>query len=146
MNCYCARLGTMREQLAEILRKSVEGGAWHGPSVSESIAGLSAADADRRVAAGAHTIHELLLHVAAWMDEVAERLEGRKHKEPLMADFPVPVDWEQSQRVMREALGKLLSAVRAVEYVEAELELISGAAEHNTYHAGQIVMLRKCMG
>ena len=132
----------MKQLFEEIVRKSVEGDAWHGPSVRESIEGLSSASADHRPNPESHTIHELVLHIAAWMDEAAERLHGRLHDLPLPGNFPEPADWEHSQQVLRVSLDKLLAAIHEA-YDETHFELLAGVAQHNAYHAGQIVTLRK---
>ena len=130
----------MKQNLEAILRHSVEGKAWHGPSVCEAIEGVDAVLADRRVGSS-HTIHELVLHIAAWMDEAAERLYGRKHEEPLPGNFPPPVDWAQSRQTLHSSLEKLLTAVRE-KAEDSHLEPLAGVAQHNAYHAGQIVTLR----
>lgn len=132
----------MKAQLEEIIRKSVEGEAWHGPSVRESIAGLSAAHADLRVLPSGHTIHELVLHIAAWMDEATERVQGRRHDDPLPGNFPPPVDWQRTQLVLGEKLEKLLATMQEPG-VDTHFELLTGVAQHNAYHAGQIVTMRK---
>jgi uncharacterized damage-inducible protein DinB len=130
----------MKEHLEAIIRKSVAGAAWHGPSVVESIAGLDADTANRR-AGSTHTIHELVLHVAAWMDEAAERLHGRSHDDPLPGNFPAPTDWQHSQQVLADSMEKLIAAVRDSS-ADGDFELLVGVAQHNAYHAGQIVTLR----
>lgn len=131
----------MKEHLEAIIRKSVAGAAWHGPSVGESIAGLDAETANWRPGSS-HTIHELVLHVAAWMDEAAERMYGRNHDDPLPGNFPTPSDWQHSQQVLADSMEKLIAAVRTSS-ADTHFELLVGVAQHNAYHAGQIVTLRK---
>ena len=50
-------------RLNEQLRRALQGDAWHGPSVLELLAGLSASQAASHPIAGAHSIWELVLHI-----------------------------------------------------------------------------------
>lgn len=135
--------------------KSVKGEAWHGPSVMEALEGVSATEAAVRIGS-AHTIWELAVHIALWMEEVAERLGGRYHAE-LAGDFEMPADrgvdaWEHARAAITAAAGRVQKALADLpaDRLQAEVrpglthaELVSGLAQHNTYHAGQIALLRK---
>jgi len=63
----------MKEKLKAILRQSVEGRAWHGPS--------------------SHTIHERVLHIPAWMDEATGRLYGPPPRRSTSRQFPSTPEW-----------------------------------------------------
>jgi hypothetical protein len=63
-------------RLEEQLSRTIEGEAWHGPSVLESLAGISAAQAASHPIAGAHSIWELVLHIASDYDLILPRLAG----------------------------------------------------------------------
>ena len=58
------------EAIADSLRRTLTGPMWHGAAVNQLLSGLSAADAACRPIAGAHTIWELVLHMAAWASVV----------------------------------------------------------------------------
>jgi uncharacterized damage-inducible protein DinB len=149
----------VKQRLEKVIRRSVEGHAWHGPSVKESIAGLSAAQAAWSPAPNLHSAWKLILHLTAWMEEVTERLQGRHHNEPLRGDFPGTGDiteenWGKAQEDLETALKGLLAALeqfpdeRLMERTVTEkgpglpyFDVLAGVAEHNTYHAGQIVMM-----
>mgnify|MGYP000993846947 CR=1 FL=1 len=47
-------------RIKQQLDAAFNGGAWHGPSVFESIDGVTAAEAGVRHVAGAHTIREIV--------------------------------------------------------------------------------------
>lgn len=139
------------------IAKSVFGEAWHGPSVNEALAGVTVAQAANRPPNGLHSIWELTLHTAAWIDEVAERIQGRYHAEPLAGNFVTLADI--SEAAWQVALGE---PTRALACLEAALDvfpeqrlgeevrpgvtfaaMLSGLTQHNTYHAGQIAVLRR---
>src|SRR5918997_835832 len=54
----------------------LDGGAWHGPAVLELLDGVTAAQAHARPIAGAHSIWELVLHLAGTYGLVLRRIEG----------------------------------------------------------------------
>jgi hypothetical protein len=51
-------------RLEEQLQRSFEGEAWHGPSLRETLDGVTAEEASRHPIPGAHSIWELVLHLA----------------------------------------------------------------------------------
>jgi len=58
------------------LEHTFNGPAWHGPALLELLADVNAGKAAARPIAGAHSIWELVLHIAAWDKAVARRLAG----------------------------------------------------------------------
>src|SRR5713226_2034192 len=91
--CSCARYITLnhepgtrnafaeRKHMSEIkrigdqLKRAFEGKAWHGPSVSEVLAGVTAEQAAAHPLAGAHSIWEITLHIATWERVGRRRIE-----------------------------------------------------------------------
>ena len=67
---------TTTERLVDQLRRSAEGDAWHGPSVREALEGVTVSDASAHPIPGAHSIRELVLHMAAGIQLVLRRLNG----------------------------------------------------------------------
>ena len=63
-------------RLADQIRRAFEGNAWHGDSVLELLAGVNAKTAAARPIKNAHSIWEILLHIAAWDDAVRRRIGG----------------------------------------------------------------------
>src|SRR5262245_20431118 len=58
------------------LGKALEGDAWHGPSVLETLEGVTVEQAAAHPTAGAHSIWELVLHLCGTYDLVLRRLGG----------------------------------------------------------------------
>ena len=150
------RMTTEAARIADQIRRSYEGVAWHGPSLKEILNDVSAETASRRPFAGGHTIWELLLHVAAWAtvarraltENIYVSLEGE-------GDWPVPggawpdalAHLEREQKALVEETRKLTDA-RLNEIVSAEKKysiyfLLHGVIQHNLYHAGQMALLKK---
>jgi len=150
-------------RIAEQLRRSVEGPAWHGPSLLELLEGVTPRQAAARPIAGWKSIWELVLHAIVWQDVVRARLSGR---------FPAikiggPKDWPAPPRAAapawRAAVARLVRSNRALvktalAYPEARLDRpvregassayvqLHGAVQHNLWHAGQVSALKRAQG
>src|SRR5262245_14965942 len=70
------------------LQRIHDGDAWHGASLSDSLAGVTAEQAAAKPFAAAHSIWELTLHIAAWEGVLLNRLNGESTAEPEEGDFP----------------------------------------------------------
>jgi uncharacterized damage-inducible protein DinB len=63
-------------RLADQIRRAFEGDAWHGDSVLELLEGVNAKMAAAHPIKNAHSIWELVLHVAAWDGAALKRTGG----------------------------------------------------------------------
>ena len=63
-------------RIADQLRRSFDGDAWHGDSLLEILQGVDAKKAAAHPIAGAHSIWELLLHLSAWDGAVLRRMDS----------------------------------------------------------------------
>lgn len=160
------------EVLADEIQRSHAGQPWHGPSVTKVLEGVTAAEAATRAILGAHSIWELALHLAAWRGEVARRLETGRYGEPPEGDWPeVPApgtaaENEAAWAATRERLAAAEAALqkglasfpaeRLGETFGGEVNpplgtgttyavMLHGVAQHDAYHAGQVMMLRKAL-
>lgn len=150
----------MREvrRIVEQARRAFEGEAWHGPSLKELLADVDAARAARRPLARAHSIWELVLHLAACKDEARRRLEGEAVE--LSDEDAFPQVRDPSALAWRAALENLDRAHRELETIARGLDddrlpgpvpgrgydvyvLLHGVVQHDLYHAGQIALLKK---
>ena len=143
-------------RIADQLRRSYEGIAWHGPSLKELLDGVDPETASRRPLAGAHSIWELVLHIAAWAT-VARRALTENVYVSLSGegDWPVPQgSWpdalahlDREQRSLIDEIKKLtddrLNDILAAEKKYSIYFLLHGVVQHNLYHAGQIALLKK---
>lgn len=145
------------ERLAEQIERAFRGESWHGPSVLEILEGVSAEQAAAYPIAGAHSIWEIVLHMAAGYRLLLRRLRGEDAQLSAEEEWPpvaarTPEAWRESQRALKELNQQLQRAVRAFP-AERLLERLgseyaaytqfAGAPQHDLYHAGQIVMLKK---
>src|SRR6476620_10103239 len=109
----------MHEVLRRALRRSFDGGAWHGPALADALDGVSASMAAARTVAHAHSIAELTHHLAAWTREVTRRLGGAAPAMPIEGDWPDAAraiddaEWSRLRAELASARGALLAALDA---------------------------------
>jgi uncharacterized damage-inducible protein DinB len=148
-------------RIADQLRRAFEGEAWHGDSLFEILKGVTAAQAAARPIAGAHSIWELALHIAAWDGAVLRRLGGVAVALSDAENFPAVTDtsdaaWRAALADVRRVHAELVSAVsvlpdsRLSDMVPGKegahytfYYMLHGVAQHELYHAGQIALLKK---
>ena len=95
------------ERIQSQLRRAFEGKAWHGPALLELLADVDAPKAAARPIGGAHSIWELVLHIAAWDKAVANRLDGGRGEVSDEENFPVVNDtseasWQKTIETLKE--------------------------------------------
>ena len=147
------------ERLADHLRRSVSGPMWHGPALWEVLEHVPAGIASARPIAGAHSIWELVLHIAVWAEIADERVHGRSLATPPPSeDFPAVADfstecWNAAVARLRASYMQLAETTAGLSDEELAasvptsgpphtvLDLLHGVIEHGTYHGGQIALL-----
>jgi uncharacterized damage-inducible protein DinB len=147
-------------RLADQIRRAFEGSAWHGDSVLEILVDVSAKTAAAHPIKNAHSIWELLLHIAAWDDAVTRSI-GAAVSLSDSQNFPPVNDtseaaWRQAVESAKRTHNELIKAVASFpdshlqEQVAGKTEkydnfyyMFSGVVQHELYHAGQIALLKK---
>ncbi len=152
---------TEATRIADQLRRAFGGEAWHGDSVFEILDGVTAAQAAAHPIKNAHSIWELVLHIAAWDGAVLRRLGGVAVELSDAENFPQVTDasetaWRTALARVRRVHEELVAAVatllesRLYEMVPGKegahytfYYMLHGVAQHELYHAGQIALLKK---
>lgn len=140
------------------LERAFAGTAWHGPSVMELLADVDAAKAAARPIAGAHSIWELALHIAAWNKGAARRLAGDRAELSDEEDWPPVNDtgdeaWRRTLELLRDNHRELYDAIGRLDDARLDQPIVDGMTsvygtlhgviQHGLYHAGQIAILKK---
>jgi uncharacterized damage-inducible protein DinB len=153
------RVSSESALLTDQLRRAFEGSAWHGPALLELLQDVNAVAAAAKPVPNAHSIWELLLHVAVWDHAACRRLAGEKCQPEGTANFPL-VPRQATEAAWRKAVAQakrthdvLVKTVAALP--ESRLRdrvpgkkynfhfMLQGVAQHELYHAGQIAILKK---
>lgn len=143
-------------RIANQLRRMYDGPAWHGPSVTELLDGMTQEQAAARPVSHAHNIWELVLHIATWLRVARERLSATENRDPGPEE-----NWPAATGVWTDALASLEREQRDLEdailaFPDDRLNdpapgtepqtfyiMLHGAIQHVAYHAGQIAILKK---
>jgi len=148
-------------RIADQLRRAFNGDAWHGDSVFEILDGVTAAQAAARPIKNAHSIWELVLHIAAWDGAVVRRLGGTAVELSDAENFSPVTEtseaaWRKTLAQVRRVHEQLIKTVAALP--DSRLDqivpgkkgahytfyyMLHGVAQHELYHAGQIALLKK---
>lgn len=150
-----------REFLLDLIDRAYDVRSWHGTNLRGSIRGVHAEEAAWRPAPGRHNINELVVHSAYWKYVVRRRLLGERR-----GSFPLEgSNWFErpaadiDERSWRSDVALLAGMHRALRTAIADvplkrllqkdrkdfdnLRLVTGAAAHDLYHAGQIQLIKR---
>jgi hypothetical protein len=155
---------TSTDLLAHQLDLAFDTRSWHGPNLLGSLRGVTPAEAVWRPQPGRHNINELVVHAAYWKyricrlitatDVPAFELAGsdffERPKAPTKAEWAADIQrlrlWHTRLRTLVQAVPAKRLDVRTGSQGFTVAEVISGAAAHDLYHAGQIRLLRRMYG
>ena len=146
------------KRIGDQLKRAYEGEAWHGPSLLELLADVTAEKAAQKPLARAHSIWEIVLHVAAWEEAVRRRLTGEVVVLSNEEDWPSVSDtsataWKKALAALETTNKQLRETI--LQLNEARLNdmvpgknysvhyMLHGVIQHDLYHAGQIALLKK---
>lgn len=145
--------------LLDLIDRAYDRPAWHGPNLRGSIRGVSADEAARSPAPGRKTIIEHVVHAAYWKYAVRRLLRGDPRGSfPLkgtnwFAPDAITIDWADCVALL--GAEHLLLRETVAGFPEGRLEepspkkkyrcvdVITGVAFHDVYHAGQIQLIRR---
>jgi len=151
------------EEVVRHLDPSGRAKLWHGgPTVVAALRGISPEVAAWRPHPDRHSIWALALHVAYWDYAVWRRLTDAPRggfprspsNFPDVPDPPSATAWEADRALVAQWQGRLADALRAFDPVRLDelaggkgrttyADLVTGVLMHDTYHAGQIQMMKR---
>ena len=145
--------------LGSMLRRIQSGDAWHGPSASELLDGVTAEEAAQVPIQGSHSIWVLVRHIAAWRNAALRALDGQALAElPDEQNFP-PVEsvtseaWQAARDELDASAADLTGAIAKLSDEQLAqpspgqrfplVGLLHVVLQHDTYHLGQIALSKK---
>lgn len=142
------------ERLLLEIMSVYNGDAWHGDPLVSMLDGVDESVANRRPIQGKKSIHELTLHVTAWMEIVARRCAGDAREPDAEEDQPDAsgASWSETRLRLQRAHERLLDQVARLSEEDLDRQvpgrrysfefMINGLVHHTTYHEGQIALLK----
>ncbi len=138
------------ERYLDQLNRAFGGEAWYGPPLRNLLDGVSEDQAKQHPIKGAHSILELVVHVRTWMDVVARRIATSEKEFTTTEDWSdlSGTSWANTLEELENAESRLNDAVARLNdaRLEPAHDEILGILQHNVYHTGQIVILKKALG
>jgi uncharacterized damage-inducible protein DinB len=140
------------------MNRAFAGETWHGPAVMEILQDITANQAAAHPFNSAHSIWEVVLHIAAWQRAVRRRLSGDRAQLSDTEDWPPTSEmdeqaWTQTKEALRQSHARLCEAVSQLDESRLDQPIIEGMStvyatlhgivQHTLYHAGQIAILKK---
>jgi uncharacterized damage-inducible protein DinB len=149
-------MGKRVEDVLAALKGAFASGGWHGPTVLESIAGVTAAQARKKPTGAHHSVHELVDHNALWERAAIRNLKtGRAPARPEREWASPRTNFGTSVRRLKDAHRALVTEVACLRETDLEravktdgsgamplVSVLHGVAAHAAYHAGQIRLIR----
>jgi uncharacterized damage-inducible protein DinB len=146
-------------RLAKQMQLAFDDEPWYGPSLTSVLDEIPRKRIHEHPIPGAHSIAELMVHMAHWKEVVLARLDG----DPV--SDANPRDWARldSKSATYSAVRNRLEAAhhtlmeRVAEFTDADLavqvagnnldrdELLQGILQHDIYHTGQLAVLVKAL-
>jgi uncharacterized damage-inducible protein DinB len=153
-------------RISDQMQRTFDGDPWYGSPLMRILDDIDCEQAAAHPIVSAHSIHEIVLHVAAWKGAVIQRLRGKKAELPAEGDWPQTActeeTWQQSLKLLRERHNELIKLSASLDD-DALWQMIGeqrdpatgsgvnvyytlhGIIQHDVYHAGQIAILKKAV-
>lgn len=136
---------------------------WHGgATVMGALRGVSPEMAASKLAPDRHSIWALALHIAYWKYAVWRRITDEARggflrapsNWPSVPNEPTAKAWNDDRSLLRDSHKQLVEAVKRFDSLRLDelagadtkttyADLITGIVLHDTYHIGQIQMLKR---
>ncbi|MEZ0607014.1 DinB family protein [Fibrella sp. WM1] len=152
-------------RIIDLLNTTYEGEeAWHGPSVAAVMQDVTPDMASQRITPNTHSIAELIFHMTSWRIFCVKKMQGDATFDILTPEknfgqFQEKIDdfeWEALQMELSLSQEELINELDKRdddEFLEdivpgrdyTYYDLLHGIVNHDTYHAGQIQILKKAL-
>jgi uncharacterized damage-inducible protein DinB len=151
-------MGDSRKILDKTIARALLGKGAHA-GTKTVFAALDWKRAGQRPESAPHSVYQLLNHMLYWQEWVVKWLDGERPPIPKHASAGWPGDaapasqkeWERAVRRFRNGLEGLTRRSRQADLFSerastSPLEMLHTIALHNSYHVGQVVLLRQVLG
>lgn len=145
------------EKIAALFEAFYDGECWIGLNFKQAIKGVDEMLAAKKKEAFVNSIWQLVNHIIYWRKTVIIRLQGVLDNPP-MSDFYQPektdhLSWKETLLQFQEVQNELAKTIRAFPPTQLDkaspkraqtyYQLLIGCLQHDGYHMGQIILLKK---
>jgi len=148
----------LQKAISRALGRALSGEGAH-VEAQDVVAGLDWKSAGIAPPGAPHTVFQLVNHLIYWQDWVVRWLDGRDPPLPDAASESWPgraaprnaAEWRTAVRRFRRGLDVLTRRSGAADLFDtgngkSPLEMLQTIASHNSYHIGQIAVVRRMIG
>lgn len=148
-----------KKRFKKLLTDNFEGEAWLDISLLPTVANIPAAEAAKNIYS-LNSIWQIVFHITCWRETLLLRIKDRKPPVPENNFFEaIKVTSEEAwqdllQRLeaSQKALMELLEGKKDIDWDEQpsggsfnNFELMQSILQHDAYHLGQIVLIKKVL-
>ena len=147
-------------QLLKDLDNLQQGACWIGYNALQVLEGINATTAQTKAYDRGNTIWQIVNHISYWRELVARRVNERKPVQAELEGFDSPViadeaSWNatlerfnHSYQLLRQAIGSLQESelYLILEGDQTIYYNIQGCLLHDSFHLGQVIILKRMAG
>ncbi len=148
---------TELQKIVQLFTDLQKGECWIGLNLQDALSGVNATTASYKRTENGNAIWQLVNHLIYWRKTVMIRLSG-KNERPEMTDFYFPENrtealWHETIVEFEKVSDTFIHAVKAFDETKLDqpspkkeqtyYQLLMGCLQHDAYHMGQIVLLKK---
>ncbi len=145
------------EKIAALFEAFYDGECWIGLNFKQAIKGVDATLAVRKKGEAFNSIWQLVNHIIYWRETVMIRLQGVLANPPMpdfyQPDTTDPKNWKETLLHFEEVHRELVKTIRTFPPIhldnaspmkgQTNYQLLIGCLQHDGYHMGQIILLKK---
>lgn len=149
------------KRISKLFSDLYDGNAWIDVTIIGTLKNIKSNQAYSKAAANLNSIWEIVNHLLSWRETVLKRMNGKIIEEPKNNFFEPVKDhseeawqntikrFDESQKMWLQFLSGLDDRSLEKYYSQSKYtyyDLMYGILQHNAYHLGQIVFLKKMVG
>lgn len=150
-------MGNEINRILKLFADLEHGDCWIGTNFKEVLHGVDSKKAVFAIAGGTNSIWMLVAHLTYWRTMVVNRLTGSDNPPPfpdfLLHDNLDEENWRQALHDFEAAYHLLRNAIHhfnaenldkpSAKKAQTNYEMIMGCLQHDAYHLGQMMLLKK---
>jgi uncharacterized damage-inducible protein DinB len=144
-------------RIVKLFEALQHGDCWIGSNFKETLHGVDAAMAADTISVHTNSIWQLTTHIIYWRTTVVNRLTGSDNPPPFK-DFVLPSElndasWKRTLQDFEAAYHSLRTAIHNLKDEQLDkpspkegqtfYQLIMGCLQHDAYHLGQMMLVKK---
>lgn len=148
-----------RKRFKKLFEDNFDGDAWLDVALLSTVAPVAAADAAKNIYS-LNSIWQIIYHITNWRETLVLRIQNKKPTVPENNFFEEITDtseaaWQTLLQRLEESQKNLVALLKGKKDIEwddlpskgnySSFELMQSILQHDAYHLGQIVLIKKML-